>query len=118
MAETMQRSTQMASQRAEAWASCLVLNTRKFSPMGGSAQDTVDAAFGACAQFEAPLRTAVLGMHLGAAAGTPGGISGAVGAAEVGADRTMDSLRTGYRGKMLALVLEERAASSGAPAVR
>lgn len=101
-----------ATEKTSAWAACLVLNTRMYTTSGESAELVVDAAFGECSSHEGPVRTAVLGMHMRSYLGVAGGIEAMAAVSAIAADRSLDDLRAGYRGKLLGLVMDERSAAN------
>lgn len=108
IARTQEVATQAAQKKASEWSACLITNTRKYAPLGERVELSVDAAFGQCIALEEPLRVALLGMHMGKYVGVTRGISEMVAASTADADRTLATLRVGYRGQLIALVLEER----------
>lgn len=62
-----------------------------------------------CASYEREARTELLGLQLNAYQHLPGSIPDMVANAEIATDRRMDEIRRTLRGKVIGIVLEERA---------
>lgn len=91
------------------WPACLVQSARKYAPSPESAETVAEAVMADCASYEREARTELLGLQLNAYQHLPGSIPDMVANAEIATDRRMDEIRRTLRGKVIGIVLEERA---------
>jgi hypothetical protein len=101
---------QRATDAANAWAACIIINTRKYEKTTEPASTVVDAAMGSCAQYEGAVQTALMVMHLRKYVGIARSTGEMAMRSQDDAKASLDSMREGYRGKMLAMVMEDRSA--------
>lgn len=94
------------------WNLCLIDSARTFAQQPEPAGTVADAAMAKCAAYEGPVREKLFVMQMQAYTHVARSKESLVTLSENAARESFDGLRAGLRGKLIAMVMEERAATS------
>ena len=101
--------------KSRLWPACLVQSARSYAPSKEAAETIAEVVMADCASYERGARSELLVLLMGAYQHIPGGIAQMVASAEAAADRRMDDMRRQLRGKVIGIVIAERAKAASQP---
>lgn len=111
----MAASTDNTATKSQLWPACLAQSARTYAPSKEAAETIAEVVMADCANYESGARSELLVLLMGAYQYAPGGIAQMVANAEADADRRMDDMRRRLRGKVIGIVITERAKAASQP---
>ena len=108
-------STDNTSTAAQLWPACLVQSARTYAPSKEGAETIAEVVMADCSRYENGVRSELITLLMAAYQHVPGGVARMVESAETDADRRMDDMRRRMRGKVMGIVIAERANVASQP---